>query len=313
MKEETTDVRAVVDVRNVGKTFGEVRALRNVSLSIRPGEIVGLLGPNGAGKTTLMRMISGVMRPDSGEVLLDGSPVGQDLSRAHQLTGSLLSGTSWDERLTGAENLGYWLQMFGMPDQGAVGPALEEVGLGGRGDDLVSTYSAGMKQRLGFARAFITRPRVALLDEPTSALDPASAERFRALIAERCASSGVAALLCTHNMAEAQTLCDSLHVLAKGCIVASGSARELVQRVAHARTRIQVLGGPAGADVLPLGVPARIDGDEVVVDSTVPSEVAAVVTALVRAGHAIYGVQNESLSLAEAVSALTTREYEVLS
>ncbi|MEU3608352.1 ABC transporter ATP-binding protein [Streptomyces sp. NPDC035033] len=232
-------------VTGLGREFtsrdGTVRkAVDGVDLTVRPGELVSVLGPNGAGKTTTVRMLTGLLLPTSGTVLLDGHDVVRDRKRASLACGFSLGGdTGLYPRLTARQNLTFFGMMYGL--RGAAlerkaGELLETVNLHDRAGDLVGSFSRGMKQRLHLARALLHDPAVLILDEPSAGLDPQSAAAMRALVSELSAE-GRSILLTTHDMREAEELSDRIVLMKDGRIHAESTASALrlaaAQRLGH--------------------------------------------------------------------------------
>ena len=189
-------------------------AVRDVSLSVRGGEVVALLGPNGAGKTTTMRMLAGLIRPTAGRILIDGVELSEHTSeQARGNIGLLTESPGLWERLSVRINLLTYARLHGLADpDGSVRAALEQVDVLERAEEIAGTLSKGLKQRVAIARALVHQPQVLLLDEPTSGLDPASARHMRDLILE-LRSEGRAILVSTHNLAEAEGLADRIAIL----------------------------------------------------------------------------------------------------
>ncbi len=222
-------------LRRVKKT---VEALRGVDLETRWGEVFGLLGPNGAGKTTTVKILSTLLLPDDGWARVAGYDVVNEYIEVRRRIGVVLSverGFFW--KLTGRENLRYFAMLRGL--RGAelekrVDEVLRLVSLTelGAADKLYEEYSLGMKARLALARALVHDPPILILDEPTLGLDPPSARRIRELIVRLAREEGKAVLVTTHNMYEAELICDRVAVIAKGRIIAMGSPEELKSLIA---------------------------------------------------------------------------------
>jgi ABC-2 type transport system ATP-binding protein len=214
----------------------ETIALDRVSLQIEEGEVRGLLGPNGAGKTTLVKVLSTVLLPTNGTASVLGFDVVRDVAQVRPMIGIVLGGDRglyWG--LTGRENLEYWAALYRVPSRTAsekVDALLERVGLGERADELVEGYSRGMKQRLHLARGLIGESRVVFLDEPTTGLDPIAAREFRQLIKELKAE-GRTILLTTHDMSEAEEVCDRVAFIDHGRLLAVESPRTLARLIAE--------------------------------------------------------------------------------
>ncbi len=203
-----------------------VEALRGVSFTIRKGEVFGLLGPNGAGKTTTVKILSTLLLPDSGKAKVLGYDVVKEATEVRKRIGVSLSvekGFFW--KLTGRENLTYFGMLYGLSSSDLkqrVQRMLKVVGLEelGSSDKLYEEYSLGMKARLSVARAMLTDPDLLILDEPTLGLDPPSARLLRELLARISHNEGKTVLITTHNMFEAEIVCDRLAIINKGKIIA---------------------------------------------------------------------------------------------
>lgn len=209
------------------------------------GETFGLLGQNGAGKTTTIRLINGVLGRDVGEVEVLGLDPALEGSRVRARTGVLTEAPSLDERLSAAENLEFYGRLFGvtgrrLDDQ--VVALLAAFGLADRANDRVGGFSRGMKQRLALARTLLHDPDILFLDEPTSSLDPVAARDVHVLVEEFRRDRRRTVVLTTHNLVEAQRLCDRVLIMERGRALAVGSPAELAQSVLTGRTvEIEVL------------------------------------------------------------------------
>lgn len=214
-----------------------VEALRGVSFGVRHGEVVGLLGPNGAGKTTTVKIISTLLLPDSGTALVEGFDVVKQAKEVRRRIGIMLSvEKGFYGKLTGKENLLYFGALYGMEGEKLrkrVDELMDLLGLRAmRAEDrLFEEYSLGMKARLALARALLKDPPVLLLDEPTLGLDPPTARRIRELVADLAHKEGKAVLYTTHNMFEAELVCDRILLISKGRIVAEGRPDELKAKI----------------------------------------------------------------------------------
>jgi ABC-2 type transport system ATP-binding protein len=217
----------VIDVRGLNKHFGANHVVRDVSLTVRRGEIFGFLGPNGSGKTTTIRMLCGLLTPDSGE----GTCLGYDIRRnAYEIkkrAGYMTQRFSFWEDLTIRENLRFVARMYGMPDRNArVEAALDRLGLTARGDQLAGTLSGGWKQRLALSACLLHEPLLLLLDEPTAGVDPEARREFWEEL-HAFAATGITVLVSTHYMDEAER-CHKLAYILNGRLLAQGSVEEVV-------------------------------------------------------------------------------------
>ncbi len=219
---------AAITVDGLTRTFGSVRAVDNLSFSVEAGEVFGVLGHNGAGKTTLVRLINGVLEPTSGSIRALGLDAATQSSDIRRQTGVLTETPSLYERLTARENLRLFATLYEVPNPDArVAQMLELFSLSDRANDRAGSFSKGMKQRLALARALVHDPQILFLDEPTAALDPEAARTVMTLIETLSRESGRTVFLATHNLDEAQRLCNRVAVLAHGKLLALGTTAEL--------------------------------------------------------------------------------------
>ncbi|HEY1793182.1 MAG TPA: ABC transporter ATP-binding protein [Opitutaceae bacterium] len=228
---------ASISVRNLTRSYGAVLALRGVSLEVAPGEVVGLLGPNGAGKTTAIECILGLRAPDGGTVLLDGVDVLARPSEARSRCGAQLQGAALQDKLSPRRALAFFSGFY--RDALPVPALLSQFGLEQKADAPFQSLSAGQRQRLALALAFVNNPRVVLLDEPTAGLDPKSRREIHGLVAGM-RGSGRAVLMSTHDLDEAARLCDRVAILDEGRIVAEARPADLARASsAHAAVRVR--------------------------------------------------------------------------
>jgi ABC-2 type transport system ATP-binding protein len=218
----------MVEVVDLRKHYGAVRAVDGVSFAVGAGEVFGLLGHNGAGKTTTIRLLTGRARPTAGRAAVAGFDVVAERDRIKPLINLVFEDQNLYERFSGRDNLRVFAELYGAP-AARVGELLARVALDEAAGRKVKTYSSGMKQRLLVARALINEPRVLFLDEPTRGLDPASARDLRRLVAA-LGEQGVTVVLTTHDMEEADELCDRVAFLSQGKLVALDTPRELKLR-----------------------------------------------------------------------------------
>lgn len=198
--------------RGLSKDFGKVKAVEGLNLEISSGEVFGLLGPNGAGKTTTIRMLSALIAPSGGEAWVAGHRLGDEDNKIRKNVGLLTETPGLYEQLSAERNLEFFSQLYDVQDvPRQVERYLRMLGLWGRREETVGTFSKGMRQKLAIARALLHEPEVLFLDEPTSGLDPEAAHLVRAFISE-LGKEGRTIVLCTHNLDEADSLCDRVAV-----------------------------------------------------------------------------------------------------
>jgi ABC-2 type transport system ATP-binding protein len=284
-----------------------VRALEDLSIEVREGEIFGFLGPNGAGKTSTLRMLLGLVRPTSGSVLVLGAAPGSEQALAR--TGALVETPRFYPFLSGRDNLKVLARHAGVPE-GRIAPALEEVDLAARASDRFQTYSLGMKQRLGIAAALLKDPELLILDEPTNGMDPQGTREIRNLVRE-LAAEGSTVFLSSHLLSEVEQLCTHVGIISVGKMVAQGSVEELRGR-GEAMLRVETDDAPGAATVLDrLGLEAITVTGEVVsaqLDGQRPEECTR---ELVMAGVGVRSLTTDRRSLEDAFVALTGEGFDV--
>jgi ABC-2 type transport system ATP-binding protein len=291
-----------------------VVAVDHLDLEVQAGEVLGFLGHNGAGKTTTVRLLNGVLTADEGRARVLGlDPVTEGPALRAQ-TGVLTETPSLDERLTGRDNLAVYADLYAVPVRevsSRVQALLEDFQLADRADEKVAAYSRGMKQRLALARSLVHRPQVLFLDEPTSGLDPVAARHVHEIVQALSSEEGRTVFLCTHNLAEAQKLCNRVAVLARGRLLALGTPAELIARLGRSR-RLQIEAEPVGAAleiVAAAGVSATSQEDgHLAVAGLSREEIPGLVAALAAAGVRIYRMTPEEPSLEDVYFALQGEE-----
>jgi ABC-2 type transport system ATP-binding protein len=224
---------AVITTHDLTRQFGGKTAVDRLNIEVQAGEIFGFLGHNGAGKTTTVRLLNGVLTPDSGSARLLGLDPQNDGPELRKHTGVLTETPSLDERLVGRENLTIYAELYGVPKErvaARVNDLLESFELTESASLKVGGYSKGMKQRLALARAFLHEPELLFLDEPTAGLDPVAARQVHELILRLSRQEGRTVFLCTHNLVEAQKLCHRVGVMEHGRLAAVGTPAELAKR-----------------------------------------------------------------------------------
>lgn len=219
----------MLQIRDIHKRFGRVTAVGGVSLSVDRGEVVGLLGPNGAGKSTTISIAVGLLKADSGSVVVGGEGPPSDPAVRRRIGLAPQSIALYDD-LTAQENLDCFGRLYGLDRErrkAASARVLERVGLSERAGDRVKTYSGGMKRRLNLATALLHGPELVLLDEPTAGVDPQSRSAILELVRE-IRAEGCSVVYTTHYMEEAQRVCDRLAIVDHGSVIAGGTPEELI-------------------------------------------------------------------------------------
>jgi ABC-2 type transport system ATP-binding protein len=239
MADEERDVaEETVEAVGLTRRFGGRTAVDGVSFTARGGEVVGLLGPNGAGKTTTIRLLNTVLAPTSGEFSVAGIPCTQP-ERIRRSVGVLPESAGYPEHQTGRDYLRYNARLFGANRLDAERVAtrlLTDVGLAERASSRISTYSRGMRQRLGIARALVNDPAVVFLDEPTLGLDPAGHRQVLGIVRDIAASRGSTVILSTHTLPDVEEVCTRVLIFNRGKVLVSGTVGEVTRLVAAPRS-----------------------------------------------------------------------------
>ncbi len=219
----------IIEIRNLTKRFGELAADDDVSFEVNEGEIFGLLGPNGAGKSTLISMITTLLAPDSGEIIINGFNIKKQPKEVKKLLGLVPQEIALYPTLTARENLVFWGRMYrlkgGLLNE-RVEAALELAGLKDRAGERIDKYSGGMKRRINIAAALLHRPKVLIMDEPTVGIDPQSRNHILETVL-KLNSEGMTVIYTSHYMEEVEYLCSRIAIMDRGRVIASGSKEEL--------------------------------------------------------------------------------------
>ena len=221
-----------IEIAELSKTFGKLRAVDRASLKVREGEVFALLGTNGAGKTTTISMLCGLLAPTSGRAVVAGLDVSKEPLKVRQAIGVVFQQPSVDDLLSGRENLEMHSLLYGVPAQGReerIDHMIDLVGLRERQGSPVKEYSGGMRKRLELARGILHRPKILFLDEPTVGLDPQTRQHIWEYIRKMSRREGTTVVFTTHYLEEAEQFADRVGVIDHGRIIAIGTPRELVE------------------------------------------------------------------------------------
>jgi len=233
--------QVLIKASKLTKRFGPAAAVDSLDLEVKAGEIYGFLGPNGAGKTTTIRMLTGLLEPNSGAAFICGHDITREPSRAKALAAYVPDQPKLYGKLTAREFLFLIADLYRMPVGGSrerAGELLAMFGLEERADELLEGYSHGMRQKVVLAAALIHRPRVLLMDEPTAGLDPRSARLLKDVLRE-LARQGAAVFLSTHILEIAERMCHRVGIIREGRLIAEGSPEELRRQVGHGEESLE--------------------------------------------------------------------------
>jgi len=305
----------IIIAEHLTRRFEDNIAVNDIDLVVRSGEVFGFLGHNGAGKTTTVRLLNGVLEAHAGKIRILGLDPVRDGPALRFRSGVLTESISLDNRLTARDNLLIYADLFGVPHgsvKSRVSDLLEFFELGEHAEERVSGYSTGMRQRLALARTLLHEPEILFLDEPTSGLDPLAAHHVNNLIANLSHEKGRTVFLCTHNLVEAQKLCDRVAVMEHGRMVALGTPAELARQYVK-RLDVQIEIAPeqidaalqilSNASSLTRGLPHRTNGS-LIQTVTGREAIPNLLTLLVGQGIRVYRLSANEPSLEDVYFAL---------
>lgn len=304
-----------INTSALSRSFGAVQAVDDVSLDVPIGTIFGFLGPNGSGKTTTIRLLLGLLDPDRGSAAVLGFDTKTRADEIRARTGALLEHSGLYERLTAEENLEFYARVWNLPSasrQERIKELLTHLGLWERRGEQVGTWSRGMKQKLAVARTLLHRPALIFLDEPTAGLDPVASAALRHDLSTLAANEGTTVFLTTHNLPEAEAVCDLVGVIRQGRVLAVDSPTGLRS---HAGGRQVEISGSGFADetleklrVQPDVASVEARNGDLLISLQGDSPVAPLVKLLVDSGGQVEEVRKGAASLEAAFLALMERE-----
>lgn len=234
-----------IQTAGLTRDFGDLRAVDDLTLDVNTGTVFGFLGPNGSGKTTTIRLLLGLLAPTSGHAEVLGFDPQRDGDEIRLRTGALLEHTGLYERLSAEDNLEFFSRIWRIPEaerKRRIHGLLTHLGLWDRREERVGQWSRGMRQKLAVARTLIHRPQLIFLDEPTAGLDPVASAALRDDLAALAATEGVTVFLTTHNLAEAEKICDQIGVVRNGKLLAVGRSDELRREATGRQVEIETSG-----------------------------------------------------------------------
>lgn len=313
-------IKEIIRVEGISKKFGEIRALQQINFAVKEGEIFGFLGPNGAGKTTTIRILSGLLKPDTGLAFVNGFNVVSDPVRAKESLGVVPESSNLYAELTARENLIYMAQLYGVPKkewENRSEELLREFNLHDRANTKFQGFSRGMKRRLTIAAALVHRPRLLFLDEPTAGLDVMSARGLRGIV-KNLKEKGVTIFLTTHLIAEAEELCDRVAIIVKGeirIIDTPKALKEKVQDTEVIEIRVKPLPSAIAKELESI---AGVEKVTIVEDRlrlygrTLHESICSIIKRLDQEGRKILSIQTLTPTLEDAFVKLTGMDAEVM-
>ena len=308
---------AAIQTDHLTRMFGTKTAVSELNLTVQKGEVFGFLGHNGAGKTTTIRLLNGILNPTRGSAVVLGLSPEQEGRTLRQRTGVLTETPALDDRLTGYANLAIYADLYNVPTHqksARIAQLLETFDLTDRVREKVGGYSKGMKQRLALARALIHDPEILFLDEPTAALDPIGTRQVHDMISHLSRDEGRTIFLCTHNLPEAQRLCDRVGVMEHGRLIALGKLEELARSAGlKIGLEIQVAPDQLGPATNTLrqhfpNLQRATKNNHLHITGARHDQIPDIVSALVSTGIRIYRVTPQDASLEDIYFALHEKE-----
>ena len=304
-----------IEVKNLTRDYGELRAVDHVSFSIDSGHVLGLLGPNGAGKTTTLHSLLGLIEPTDGSAEVLGFDTRTQADEVRARTGALLEHPGVYEQLTAEDNLEFYGRVYGMTTderEARIRELLTHMGLYDRRKERAGKWSKGMRQKLALARAMLHRPPLIFLDEPTAGLDVVGANAIREDLAGLAEREGVTVFLTTHNMAEAERLCSQVAVIRQGKLIAMGHPDEL--RAQTGSPRLEILGRGFSESAIsllrkaPQVVAAEKRNGRLIIELSADADPAPLIGLAVGAGVQVEEVRRGEASLEDVFMTLMEEE-----
>lgn len=263
--------KLLLEARELNKTFRGRKVVNNLNINIESGDIYGFLGPNGAGKTTTIRMLLGLISPDSGEVKIDGASMQTDFKKAISVIGAMID-PAFYTYLSGYENLMLIANLIPSMKYENIKEVLAIVGLTDRANDKVRTYSLGMKQRLGIASALLNNPKLIILDEPTNGLDPQGMVEIREMVVNLAKDRGISFLISSHLLHEIEQICTKVGIIKEGKLLVESNVKQLLisenetlevytKEAKQALEAVKVLQYVQSADITPKGILVELHKD----------------------------------------------------
>jgi ABC-2 type transport system ATP-binding protein len=294
----------IINTQNLTRHFNTTKAVDNLTLTIHEGTIFGFLGPNGAGKTTTIRLLLGILEPTSGTAEVLGLNIQKQANQIRAATGVLLEHDGLYEKLSAEDNLEFYSRAWHMKPQerqARIQELLTHFGLYDRGKEPVGTWSKGMKRKLALARTMLHKPTLLFLDEPTSGLDPIASAALREDLSKLAAKEGVTIFLTTHNLSEAENLCDEIGVIAKGKLAAAGTLDELRKRTKKGTVKVEISGRGfteklvAQLKAQPEVADAQVCNGKLVVELQQNTNVAPITSLIINLGGSVEEVHKSNL------------------
>ncbi len=294
-------------IEGLSKTIKRKKILDGVSLTVNAGEIVGFLGPNGAGKTTTIKIVMGLLKKSEGQVTICGHDNVADFEQAIANVGGIVENPDLYKRMTGRQNLEYFLSMYDNADPANIDEVVKLVKMSGRIKDRVKTYSLGMCQRVGIAQALLHNPKLLVLDEPTNGLDPIGIKELRDLLKYLAKNAGVGVFISSHLLAEMELMCDRIYIIDNGVIIGEKSMEEVQRSDEEIHGYHIVTDNNDAALVILQAINAEAALENSGIDVELKrSDVPGIVRSLVEQGIDLYAINQKQRTLEQDFLSITT-------
>lgn len=304
------DIKKVLVCKKLSKKFGDRYAVKNVNFDIFEGEIFGLIGQNGAGKTTIIRMITGLAKPTEGEVFVCGTSVQKNFSKAIRNVGGIIENPEMYGYMSGMDNLKYFASLYGHIPQSKIEEIVRLVAMERRIYDKVSTYSLGMRQRVGIAQALLHSPKLLILDEPTNGLDPNGIKEMREFLKKIARTQKISILISSHILSEMEQLCDTVGIIDNGEIVDIRTISS-IKKGAIDGTKISIkvdYPNYAGKIIIHnFKIPVSLSGKNVIFNLD-ENQIPKVTATLIKEGVSIYNISTVTKSLEDMFTEIISRK-----
>ena len=254
----------IIEVAGVSKAFGSQTVLRDVNFKVEPGEILGLLGPNGAGKTTFLRILNGVIKPESGSISILGYNPVENGDEIRKFSGIVTESAGLYHQMSGEENLAFFAELYGVKNKRKIPELLRLFDLEEHKGKAVGTYSTGMKKRLALGKALLHEPKLLFLDEPTNGLDPDGIKMVLSYLKKYNEETGTTMIICSHVLHQLESICDSFAFLENQTIVEQGTKNELERKYIH-EVIVKINTNFSPTDEQFLGFPCKPSGESTVI------------------------------------------------
>ena len=294
-------------IEGLKKTIRRKKILDGVSLTVNSGEIVGFLGPNGAGKTTTIKIVMGLLKKNEGQITICGHDNVADFEKAIRNVGGIVENPDLYKRMTGRQNLEYFISMYDNADRANIDDVVNLVKMSARINDRVKTYSLGMCQRVGIAQALLHNPRLLVLDEPTNGLDPIGIKELRDLLKNLAKNAGVGVFISSHLLSEMELMCDRIYIIDNGVIIGEKSMDEVQQSDEEVYNYHFVTDNNEAALEYFKSLEANCELENGGVNVVMArSEIPALIRALVEKGVDIFAVNQKQRTLEQDFISITT-------